>query len=108
MKRSSQNREGYIRNPWSKENDGIHITAFFKRLSEDASRRCGCHYEIYEKMCLDNFYDAIATLQQLNKADAAYVREQAQYHGYQLSAEEQQRTEKAYREVMADIQREQI
>ena len=30
MIRSSQNREGFIRNPWSKENDGIHIDTFFK------------------------------------------------------------------------------
>lgn len=74
MIRSSQNREGFIRNPWSKENDGIHIDTFFKRIEQDAGKRCGCHYEIYERFCLDNLLDALYKLETLNKSHAEYVR----------------------------------
>lgn len=107
MIRSSQNREGYIRNPWSKENDGIHIDSFFKRIGQDASKRCGCHYEIYERFCLDNLLDALYKLDGLNKSDAEYVRKEAAKHGYDLTLEGQQQTEKAYNETMYEIRREQ-
>ncbi|MEB6537352.1 hypothetical protein MXM51_22850 [Pantoea stewartii] len=108
MTRSSQNRPGYIRNPWSKENDGIHIDTFFKRISQDAGKRCGCHYEIYEKMCLDNLLNALARLESLNQNDAEYVREMAVSHGYELSQEGQKETDRAYNETMSEILRQQV
>lgn len=107
MIRSSQNREGYIRNPWSKENDGLHIDTFFKRIEQDASKRCGCYYEIYERFCLDNLFAALYKLDTLNKNDADYVRKEAVRHGYDLTPEGQQQTENAYDEIMTEIRREQ-
>lgn len=107
MTRSSQNRPGYIRNPWSKENDGIHIDTFFKRISQDAGKRCGCYYEVYEKMCMDSLLNAIARLETLNMDDAQYVKEMAMSRGYELSHEGQQATERAYNETMSEIRREQ-
>ncbi|ELE3800528.1 hypothetical protein RC338_004836 [Salmonella enterica] len=107
MIRSSQNREGFIRNPWSKENDGIHIDTFFKRIGQDAGKRCGCHYEIYERFCLDNLLDALYKLDTLNKSDAEYVRKEAVRHGYDLTLEVQQQTENAYNETMTEIRRQQ-
>ncbi|ENQ7064620.1 hypothetical protein ACEQLQ_004401 [Salmonella enterica] len=107
MIRSSQNREGFIRNPWSKENDGIHIDTFFKCIYQDAGKRCGCHYEIYEKLCLDNLLDALYKLDTLNKSDAEYVRKEAVRHGYDLTQEGQQQTENAYNETMTEIRRQQ-
>lgn len=107
MIRSSQNRTGYIRNPWSKENDGIHIDTFFKRISQDAGKRCGCYYEIYEKMCLDSLLSALARLESLNMRDAEYVKKEAVSRGYELSHEGQQDTERAYNETMSEIRREQ-
>ncbi|MFP1744423.1 hypothetical protein [Lonsdalea quercina] len=107
MTRSSQNRLGYIRNPWSKENDAIRIDTFFKRIEQDAGKRCGCHYEIYERFCMNNLLDALYKLGTLNKSDAEYVRKQASSHGYDLSQEGQQQTENAYNETMYEIRREQ-
>lgn len=107
MTRSSQNREGYIRNPWSKENDGIHIDTFFKRISQDAGKRCGCHYEIYEKMCVDTLLNALVTLESRNKNDAEYVRTMAVSQGYDLSQEGQEETDHAFNETMSEIRREQ-
>ncbi len=107
MIRSSQNPEGFIRNPWSKENDAMHIDTFFKRIGQDAGKRCGCHYEIYERFCLDNLLDALYKLDTLNKSDAEYVRKEAVRHGYDLTLEGQQQTENAYNETMTEIHRQQ-
>ncbi|EAA9186594.1 MULTISPECIES: hypothetical protein [Enterobacteriaceae] len=107
MIRSSQNPEGFIRNPWSKENDAMHIDTFFKRIDKDASKRCGCHYEIYEQFRIDNLLDALYKLETLNKSHAEYVRKLAASHGYDLSEEGQQQTEQAYNETMSEIRREQ-
>lgn len=107
MIRSSQHRAGFIRNPWSEQNDAIHINAFFHRISKEAGRRSGCHYEIYEKIRLDSFLEALESLEALNKKDAEHVRSLAKYSGLDLSQEGQQRTEKAFNHTMQLIQREQ-
>ncbi|EPK7683960.1 hypothetical protein OZO04_005142 [Klebsiella pneumoniae] len=107
MIRSSQNPEGFIRNPWSKENDAMHIDTFFKRIDKDASKRCGLHYEIYEQFRIDNLLDALYKLETLNRDHAEYVRKLAASHGYDLSEEGQQQTEQAYNETMSEIRREQ-
>lgn len=107
MTRSSQNRLGYIHNPWSKENDAIHIDTFFMQISQDASKRCGCHHEIYEKLCLDNLLNAIAKLESLNMSDAKYVKKRAVSRGYKLGHRAQQAIEDAYNELMSELRREQ-
>lgn len=108
MINSSQNREGYIRNPWSKENDGIHITAFFKRIEKDAGKRSGCYYEIYQKMCLDSLLDALHTLDRLNPKDAQFVRDTAKDHGYDLSDKGVGAAMQDFDIVMSEIYKEQL
>lgn len=103
MIRSSQNREGYIRNPWSKENDAIHADVLFKRIEQAAHRGCGLHYEIYEMRVLTSLLEVFDRLHELNETDAMVFYKEAEKRGYDLSPEGQMATEASYREAMADI-----
>jgi len=94
---------GYIRNPWSKEDEKIHIKEFFYLIGKDAGRRCGCHDVVFDRMCLESLLDALYKLETLSPKDALYVREQAPYNGFDLSEQGQRRVDDAYVKTMAEI-----
>ena len=100
-----QVREGYIRNPWSKEHDGIHVSAVIKRIEEEAHRGCGLHYEIFERRSHDGL---INVLNRLNEEDRALLLKEANGRGYSLDADSLDKIDAAYNDVMSKIIKEQI
>ncbi|QDY44478.1 hypothetical protein [Candidatus Pantoea soli] len=96
---------GYVRNPWSKEHDSIHADVLIRRIEKAAGKACGCHYEIYEKYCLDSLFEILS---KLNADDARVLCEVAEMRGYNLSDEGMDAVDKAYSELMTEIHKEQI
>lgn len=96
---------GYVRNPWSKEHDSIHADVLIRRIEKAAGKACGCHYEIYEKYCLDSLFEILG---RLNADDSRVLSEFAEKRGHNLSEESMESVDKAYSELMTEIYKEQI
>lgn len=94
---------GNIRNPWSEEDEKIHIKEFFYLIGKDAGKRCGGYDVVYDRMCLEALLDALYKLEKLSPEDAEYVRKEAPSNGFDLSKQGQRRVEDAYVETMAEI-----
>ena len=99
------NMKGYVRNPWSKEHDGIHAREIIRRIEKQASDMCGCYYEIYEMRCIELLLDVLG---KLNSEDGEILREEAQRNGHHFSDEDIEAANIAYNELMKELYRFQV
>ncbi|NQD63727.1 hypothetical protein HP459_20340 [Enterobacter sp. CM29] len=100
-----QVRKGYIRNPWSKEHDGMHVSTVIQKIEIEAHRGCGMHYEIYQKRCNEALLEVIT---RLNDEDRNLLLIEASYRGHHIDEISLKESDIAYHGLMSGLIKEQI
>ena len=74
----------FIHNIHSRYQDRISAAAVFTRISQDAGRRCGLYYGIYESLLISGLREYITAL---NKKDAETLSQYALQQGIRVNDE---------------------
>ncbi|TDN48062.1 hypothetical protein [Scandinavium goeteborgense] len=99
-------KAGFIAPPWPHlRGDSIRVLSLIRHIEKEASRTCGMHYEIYQHHALRELQDALTML---DADDAKVLAEISASRGFHLDEKSMQETNKAYRVILADIEREQL
>ncbi|AMZ10533.1 dpoa decarboxylase [Salmonella enterica subsp. enterica serovar Newport] len=99
------NKNSFIKNIHSKNQDRISVALVYDTLSKEAHRGCGLYYEIYESRFISLLHDHLS---ELNEADSNKLRRYAESKGTKIDDESWSEALEAERECRAEIYRDQM
>ncbi|EEL2951114.1 dpoa decarboxylase [Salmonella enterica] len=99
------NKDSFIKNIHSKNQDRIFVNLVYDTLSKEAHSGCGLYYEIYESRFIGLLR---AHLSELNEADANKLRRYAESKGTKIDDASWSEALEAERECRSEIYREQM
>ncbi|EIG9527343.1 dpoa decarboxylase [Salmonella enterica] len=99
------NKNSFIKNIHSKNQDRISVALVYDTLSKEANRGCGLYYEIYESRFISLLRDHLS---ELNEADANKLMRYAESKGTKIDDASWSEALEVERECRAEIYREQM